>query len=933
MDTEKLIQDIEKFKSQPENAEFESFSKPGEYFFKQELEYKRELAKRFNDIAQRLLGGEDDDFFDELILLLSKVKLGSFQQTQNLLNFFDYGRLKKAIEESTENRSDLARHTRELLQVADDDESIGAKIDQFNAWLESIGLRAAGQSKRWATFFLFLWRPDKYIFIKPNFFDKVLGRYQFEKIGKMRSLDGAQYKRVMHNLSDVKTVLTEHLGETDYLGVQSFLWHVIQTLNSKPPGKKEFGENVWLLQPPHELKPSNKKPSNKKLKLDWDFTGTDDQVESYRECCARFQKDDILVFVDRHARNTIVGEARIEAIKLDQLKLSISATKLFKNEKTVSTTLDEELVIPGIVANDELLDETGMQVCQEYFDVGRWNFLYDWKPENFSSVANTSDKTPSNGNKNYEVGDKTRLVWKSQHATVGDPIYFLRTNSSPKGIIAKARICDVSRKGEFIEIEFEDLRAGKHDLLLTQTELHERIPEWQWSPGQTLKHDQSDIKHALRKLWISVLDKPINTILYGPPGTGKTFKLRNEYFPKYTGTSTIVSRKDVIRNQLNEMNWRTVIAATLLKVSTPQLVPDIVQHEYVSVKAQINSLNATSLWGLIWSYLQMHTPDKCADVNTKLETRQDPRWFWKNEDKKWELVHDFDASETGLQEVLSKLEDSTDEEATHFQRYDFVTFHQSYSYEEFVEGIRPKLEQDSEQVSYELRPGVFRELCDRARLDPTGARYAIFIDEINRGNISKIFGELITLIEEDKRQGGRNELSVTLPYSRSNFTVPRNLDIYGTMNTADRSLVHIDSALRRRFTFEELTPNPDFLSTVSLEGQIIDLKRLLKAMNERIEELFDREHMIGHAYFLKNRGETIRGDELPRIFEKKIIPLLTEYFFDDWSKVREVLADDEATNSDTQFVEHKIGTKRGKHVFRLNRHAFTNPGSYTKIYS
>lgn len=928
MDTEKLIQDIEKFKSQPENAEFESFSKPGEYFFKQELEYKRELAKRFNDIAQRLLEGEDDDFFDDLILLLSKVKLGSFQQVQNLLNFFDYGYLKKAVEESPDNRSELARHTRELLQLADDDESIGEKIDQFNAWLESIGLRAAGQSKRWATFFLFLWKPEKFIFIKPNFFDELLPRYGFKKLGKGTALTSDRYRCVMDNMSEVKKELTMHLGDTDYIGVQSFLWHVIQTLNSKPPGKKEFGENVWLLQPPHEFK-----PSNKKLKLDWDFTGTDDQIESYRECCARFQKDDILVFVDRHARNTVVGEARLEAIKLDQLKLSISATKLFKNEKTVSTTLDEELVIPGIVANDELLNETGMQVCQEYFDIGRWNFLCDWKPENFSPVANTSDKTSSDGIKNYEVADKTRLVWKSKHATVGDPIYFLRTNSTPKGIIAKARICDISRKGEFIEIEFEDLRAGKHDLLLTQTELNERIPEWQWSPGQTLQHDQSEIKHVLRKLWMSVLDKPINTILYGPPGTGKTYELRKKYFPKYTGSSAIVSRKERLRQILKEMNWYQVIAATLLKVNAPQTVPEIVQHEYVQIKAQVSESDDSHLRSSIWGVLMSRTPDKCDRVGFKLESRVDPRLFWKNEDKTWEMVHDFDAAETGLQDILSKLEDSTDKDAAHFKRYDFVTFHQSYSYEEFVEGIRPKLEQDSEQVSYELRPGIFRELCDRARTDPSGDRYAIFIDEINRGNISKIFGELITLIEEDKRQGGRNELSVTLPYSRLNFTVPRNLDIYGTMNTADRSLIHVDSALRRRFTFEELTPNPGLLSTVSMKSQNIDLRRLLKAMNGRIEELFDREHMIGHAYFLRNTGETISGDELPRIFEKKIIPLLTEYFFDDWSKVREVLADDETTNVDYQFVVHNHGTKRRKDVFRLNRLAFTNPRSYTKMYS
>ena len=203
-----------------------------------------------------------------------------------------------------------------------------------------------------------------------------------------------------------------------------------------------------------------------------------------------------------------------------------------------------------------------------------------------------------------------------------------------------------------------------------------------------------------------------------------------------------------------------------------------------------------------------------------------------------------------------------------------------------------------------------------------GNRYAIFIDEINRGNISKIFGELITLIEEDKREGGSNELSVVLPYSKDSFTVPRNLDIYGTMNTADRSLVHIDTALRRRFTFTELMPQPDLLSTVTLNGEEIDLQLVLQSMNKRIETLFDREHTIGHAYFLRNKGETVRGDELPTTFKNKIIPLLTEYFFDDWSKVREVLADDQALNTDSQFVLKTPGTKGRKDVFEFNRGAF-----------
>lgn len=553
-----------------------------------------------------------------------------------------------------------------------------------------------------------------------------------------------------------------------------------------------------------------------------------------------------------------------------------------------------------------------------------------WNPNTFSPLVSTDDYVSSDHVLNFNVGERFKLNWKWKYGTVGDPMYLIRTTGHDQGIFAKARMCNDQQKGKYMIIEIEDVRPDASDRYLTLLELEERLPKQQWSTSAAVERINRNINSPIRSLWENVSKKPSNTILYGPPGTGKTYELRNEYFPKYTGSSAMVSRKARLRQILKEMNWYEVIAATLLKVNAPQTVPEIVQHEFVQIKAQVSESNDSHLRSSIWGVLMTRTPDKCDRVGFKLESRVDPRLFWKNEDKSWEMVHDFDAAETGLQDILSKLEDSTEQEAIHFQRYDFVTFHQSYSYEEFVEGIRPKLEQDSEHVSYELRPGVFRELCERARTDPYGARYAIFIDEINRGNISKIFGELITLIETDKRQGAQNELSVTLPYSRLNFTVPRNLDIYGTMNTADRSLIHIDSALRRRFTFKELMPKPELLSVVRFKNVDIDLKQLLQAMNEQIENLFDREHMIGHAYFLSGRGQLVQGAELPAIFKNKIIPLLTEYFFDDWSKVRKVLADDDKEEK-MQFVRIKR-TVENKEIYGLNEEALNAPEAYLKIY-
>lgn len=212
----------------------------------------------------------------------------------------------------------------------------------------------------------------------------------------------------------------------------------------------------------------------------------------------------------------------------------------------------------------------------------------------------------------------------------------------------------------------------------------------------------------------------------------------------------------------------------------------------------------------------------------------------------------------------------------------FTTFHQSMSYEDFVEGIKPKTV--NKKVTYSVEPGIFKKLCKEAE-DYQDKNYVLIIDEINRGNVSQIFGELITLLEDDKRIGEKFELKVRLPYSNEDFGVPSNLYIIGTMNTADRSVEALDTALRRRFSFEEMMPNTSLLST-NVDG--INLQEVLETINKRIEVLKDREHQIGHSYFMKCQNK----DDIKFVFENKIVPLLQEYFYGDYEKIRLVLGSD-----------------------------------------
>lgn len=401
------------------------------------------------------------------------------------------------------------------------------------------------------------------------------------------------------------------------------------------------------------------------------------------------------------------------------------------------------------------------------------------------------------------------------------------------------------------------------------------------------------------------LDLPLNVILYGPPGTGKTYYLTNKLIEKFQRAPT---KADSVAEIVDELSWVQVVALALHDLGGEAKVPALQQHPLVKTKYSSRSIKV-ALARLLWSVLQRHSVE--TSVTVKYKIRAEEQLFDKRPDSTWYLAVELPEE---LREIAKKLRAPAVDKS--LDDYTFVTFHQAYGYEDFIEGIRPKLEQEGDdedgQLAYALEDGAFlraaraalrlagyeeslHDFCgltkkERVKQFEGAPPYAVFIDEINRGNVARIFGELITLLEEDKRLGKDNEVIVTLPYSKKRFGVPPNLYVIGTMNTADRSIEALDTALRRRFAFQELPPRPDLLDDIEMEGGIA-LGEMLRAINRRLEKLYDRDHCIGHAYLYALRDNPTL-DALKHVFRNKLIPLLQEYFYGDWGKIGLVLGRD-----------------------------------------
>ncbi|MDA9792996.1 AAA family ATPase [Bacteriovoracaceae bacterium] len=441
------------------------------------------------------------------------------------------------------------------------------------------------------------------------------------------------------------------------------------------------------------------------------------------------------------------------------------------------------------------------------------------------------------------------------------------------------------------------MKKGFHDLI----PLYEKLLEGEAFEEKKIESEGNklnSLKPSLAEEKVGkILDIKLNTIFYGPPGTGKTRAIQNLIEEHFVDNISSGYNEEVISN----LTWWQVIALIMCKKGKSLRPSEIYNHEIVKIKAKYTdnkSINAT-----ICGQLQAH-----ADSDLLNYSRKSQPFIFSYSDDGYSLVENW-----------QDFFEVPDSESSKDKRYEFVTFHQSYSYEEFIEGIKPKLsnEEDS-KIGYEKALGKFVKICMRANENPS-KKYAIFIDEINRGNVSQIFGELITLIEENKRKNNNEELSVSLTYSGGGqFDVPNNLYIIGTMNTADKSIAPLDFALRRRFFFKEFWPKSSVVEKQWNHAEDIGISKeeigsIFNVLNEKIEILKGRDYTLGHSYFLNIKSSQ---DLYEKMFQQ-VIPLLSEYFYEDFESLEFLIG--------SRFIQKINNSKKFKNVpgafstsFRVN---------------
>ena len=422
-----------------------------------------------------------------------------------------------------------------------------------------------------------------------------------------------------------------------------------------------------------------------------------------------------------------------------------------------------------------------------------------------------------------------------------------------------------------------------------------------------------------------MIREPVKNIIYtGVAGTGKTYQLQ-QIAKQYTELLPVANADDLLQALLKPLSWREVICLVFLderkKGKSLLKVAEITNNLFFVTKVKINQ-REKAIANTAWSTLQQFSPADSKNVLVKNKSSQS--YFDKDDSSNWFLLAD---SLPLLADLQNKLDDYQNAISHQFQakkqRFSFVSFHQAYGYEEFVEGIRPHIA-DNGQMSYRVESGAFLRLCQQAKHDPSH-RYAMLIDEINRANVARVFGELMSLIEPSKRAGQTDSLSVNLAYSRQPFSVPSNVDIYATMNSQDHSLSPLDMAFRRRFEFIECPPQPQLLGKVMANGMEVDLAKLLTALNERISQNLAKDSQLGHSFLWGI--DSLQA--LSAAFSQSIIPQVAQACQHHGQILQAIFGQRFIRLVDNKKATGFMAQQAG---FDINTQALDDPNSYLAIY-
>lgn len=659
-------------------------------------------------------------------------------------------------------------------------------------------------------------------------------------------------------------------------------------------------------------------------------------------------------FLDKHK---VSDEVIINKLKEEYKDKSIPNTTLFRNLSDYKTNTIDHLWKLSLLLKDKIYDGEAFEhefnsITSETDNSGRKIatgiatsnlsiMLYMCKPNYFYPLDNECASDILDKINNSEIDISENLI-----------------NEIPS---IKSALSDTKKVRDYNMFEkLQKLCKDKKEKIGTPYQFYKSVYP---NSVEDEKENEEDNTEGEDNKMNPVETQPLNQILYGPPGTGKTYNtvikameiIDNSVIQYDEKNKDIVTNYDSVKNKFDELKKAGRIEFITFHQSygyedfIEGIKPDLEDAYEIDgeIKYKIfDGIFKRVAFNALYDRLDIAN-NKSEDIFNSLIG------IFK------EKYSNGDELETSAKKVKFILEDYTKDGITILagKKKSKVTISFKKLKEIFNGKTKPEKASDLKGIGSNNNPyyyaiyKMFAELQVEDKLSLIKKYYAgkielkdikeskpyvLIIDEINRGNISKILGELITLLEDDKREN----FSVKLPYSHEEFTVPKNLYIIGTMNTADRSIALMDTALRRRFEFVEMMPKPDLLN---FKVEDIDIKEMLETMNARIEALYDREHTIGHAFFmpLKENG-TIK--ELGKIFKNKIIPLLQEYFYDDYSKIQLVLGDnqdnvvkfidDESIEKNKLFKGNtdKVRIPNDKKKYSINNNAFEKVEAYIKIY-